>query len=467
MINPNTFRQLEKLLPEGRLLTAQSQLIAYESDALGYKHFTPDAVAIPANIKELTALIKKLNDIELPWLIRGAGTSLSGGPVAAQGGIIVHLSRLKSILEVNIDDAYVVVECGTTLHQINEFLKPYHFHYPPDPSSGKVSTLGGNVACNAGGAHCFRYGVTSNYVLGLEAILLDGTAVRFGGPAGGKGGWSEDWKRLFIGSEGTLGVLTKFWLRIIPTTDKVWTIRATYPDIDKASQAIQALVSHPSFPAAIEFMDPRSIDLIENSPWKVGLPSRSYLILTEIDGPQELVDSRVNAVVQLLYACGALDVEFSDDAFIRNKLWKVRKAIGGFLGQISPDFIVQDAVVPKKNLKEILEFIYKETDEAGIRVATIMHAGDGNLHPIFLFNKAKEGELKAVEDIGKKLMYQVIKLGGTLSGEHGIGNDKASYTSEYFGKLGKEFQLAVPAVFNPANKLNPLKIFPERNFMLP
>lgn len=464
MINPNTIRELEEVLSDGRLLTSESQLVAYEADALGYKHFTPDAVAIPENIEQLTALIKKLNDIDVPWLVRGAGTSLSGGPVAAQGGVIIHLSRLRSILEVNIEDGYVVVECGTTLHEINEALRPYRFHYPPDPSSGKVSTLGGNVACNAGGAHCFRYGVTNNYVLGLEAVLLDGTVVRFGGPAGGRGGWNEDWKRLFIGSEGTLGVMTKFWLRIIPTADKVWTIRATYPDIEKASRAIQALVSHPSFPAAIEFMDPRAVDLIENSPWKVGLPSKSYVILTEIDGPEKLVDSRVSAVTQLLGECGALGVEFSDDAVTRNKLWKVRKAVGGFLGQISPDFIVQDAVVPKKYLREILEFIYQEADQAGIRVATVMHAGDGNLHPIFLFDKEKEGELKAVEDVGKKLMYQVIRLGGTLSGEHGIGNDKASYTAEYFGKIGTKFQLAIPTVFNPRSKLNPRKVFPERIF---
>ncbi|MEQ8880307.1 MAG: FAD-linked oxidase C-terminal domain-containing protein [Cyclobacteriaceae bacterium] len=464
MINSDKIQRLKNILVSGRLLTSPGHLIAYESDALGYKTFTPDAVAIPSDTNELTDLVGALRDLDIPWVIRGAGSSLSGGPIAAQGGVVIHLSKLKSILEINIEEGYAVVECGVTLNQLNNQLKPYQFYYPPDPSSGTVSTIGGNVACNAGGVHCFRYGVTSNYVLGLETILLDGSTVRFGGPAGGRGKWNHDWKRLFVGSEGTLGVLTKLWLRIISQAEKVWTFRATYSDIDKASKAIQKLSVHSAFPAAIEFMDPRAVDLVENSPWAVGLPSGSYMILTEIDGPRKLVDSRVESIVHLLKHCGASDVVYSDDEKSRTDLWKARKAIGGLLGQISPNFIVQDAVIPKKDLKEILEFIYKETDNAGVRVAIVMHAGDGNLHPNFLFNAEKTGELEAIEEISKKLMYKVMELGGTLSGEHGIGNDKSIYTTDYFGELGKKFQMAVSSVFNPKNQLNPLKIFPERRF---
>jgi len=460
----DSLNTLKSLIPSDRLLMAKSQLIAYESDALGYKRFTPDAVIIPDNVDELARLVKELKKMNLPWVIRGAGTSLSGGPVAAQGGVILHLSKLRCINEINIDEGYAIVECGVTLSQLNQELKPYNFHYPPDPSSGTVSTIGGNVACNAGGAHCFRYGVTGNYVLGVEAILTDGSVVHFGGPAGGRGDWYEDWKRLFVGSEGTLGVLTRLWLRILPEAEKVWTFRAIYPDIEKTSNAIRALSSHPAYPVAIEFMDPRSVDLVESSPFAVGLPSGSYMILSEIDGPADLVEARANDIAALLKECGALDVVFSADTEIRKGLWKARKAMGGLLGQISSDFVVQDFVVPKRHLKDILEFIYAEADKAGIRAAIVMHAGDGNLHPNFLFNASKKWELNAVEEIGKKLMNYVIEVGGTLSGEHGIGNDKSAYTGAYFGAIGKKTQLAVSSVFNPIHQLNPLKIFPERSF---
>jgi glycolate oxidase len=320
------------------------------------------------------------------------------------------------------------------------------------------------VASNSGGIHCFRYGVTGNYVLGVEVILMDGSVVRFGGPAGGRGDWQEDWKRLFVGSEGTLGIFTRFWLRLIPRPEKVWTFRATYSGIDGASQAIARLAGHCAFPAAIEFMDPRCVDMVENSPMAVGLPKSSYMILTEIDGPTELVDGRVEMIATILRECGSTDVSYSDQASDRTALWKARKVQGGLLGQISPDFVVQDAVIPKARIGEMLHFIYEQSDAAGIAVTTILHAGDGNLHPNFLFDRRVPGEFEKVEKIGKALMQKVSEMGGTLSGEHGIGNDKSAYMAEHFGATGQAVQMAIPTVFNPTHKLNPLKVFPERAF---
>lgn len=439
-------------------------MVSYESDAIGYKSYQPDAVAIPGNIDELTALIEEVKRINVPWVVRGAGTSLSGGPVAAQNGLVIHLSKLSLIEEVNPKDKYVVVQSGVTLKQLNRQLEAYDLYYPPDPSSEIACTLGGNVACNSGGSHCFRYGVTSNYVLGVEAILTDGSIVQFGGPAGGRGNWKADWKRLFIGSEGTLGVFTRFWLRVVPKPEKVWTFRASFSNFDQAVEAINQLVSHHSFPSAIEFMDPRSVNMVENSPMSAGIPKDSYLILTEIDGPTLLVDSRVNSVVSLLKACGSVDVAFSDHPEKRSQLWKARKVMGGLMGQVSPNFLVQDAVIPKKHLKEALRFIYEISDAHHIKVATILHAGDGNLHPNLLFDSKKPEECKAVEQISKELMKFVIDHNGTLSGEHGIGNDKSHYTSAYFGKCGKDLQLSIAHTFNPTHRLNPLKIFPDRRF---
>lgn len=457
-------RGMRRAMGRGRLLDGAAQLAAYGSDGLGYKHFRPDAVAIPADRGELLALVRFLRDSSHPYVIRGAGTSLSGGPVPAQGGVVIHLSRLRTIESVDVESGVAVVESGVVLNQLDAALRPHGLYYPPDPSTGPVCTLGGNVASNAGGVHCFRYGVTSNYVLGVEVILLDGSVVQFGGPAGGRGAWREDWKRLFVGSEGTLGVFTRFWLRLIPRPEKVWTFRATYRSLDQVSEAIQRLARHNAYPAAIEFMDPRCVDMVENSPYRVGLPQGAFMLLTEIDGPPQLVDRRVPRVAELLGECGADDVAYSDQEKERLGLWKARKAQGGLLGQVSPDFVVQDAVIPKAALGTVLPHIYELADAEGIAAVTIMHAGDGNLHPNFLFDLRKDGDLEKVERIGKALMRKVSEVGGTLSGEHGIGNDKSAYVARHFGEHASRMQLAVARLFNPDHKLNPQKVFPERRY---
>jgi len=460
----NLATQLKRSIRRGRVLTAPAQLAGYDADGLGYKTFRPDAVVIPADADELVNLLRDSRSLNVPVTIRGAGTSLSGGPVAAQGGVVVHTSSLRKVREICTEGYWCEVECSVTLNQLDASLLPYGLFYPPDPSSGPVCTLGGNVAMNAGGAHCFRYGVTSNYVLGIEVVLLDGSVHRFGGPAGGRGAWREDWKRLMVGSEGTLGAFTRFWLRLLPRPEKAWTYRATFADLQSAERAIHALAAHASFPVAIELMDPRCVAMVENSPMAVGLPKDTFLLVTEIDGPSVLLDARATAVAELLNAAGASGVEYSDDETQRNRLWKARKVAGGLMGQLSPDFLVQDAVIPKRALAEVLQLVYDEADAAGLRAVNVFHAGDGNLHPNFLFDSRNPGELEKVEAISKRLMQRVIAVGGTLSGEHGIGNDKTAYMSLFFGEDTLRLQLAVPAVFNPQHQLNPLKVFASRRF---
>ena len=446
-------------------MTSPAQMAGYDADALGYKSFRPDLVVIPGSAEEMSTVIQALHAARVPICMRGAGTSLSGGPVAAQGGAIVHTSRLRAIRNISPDGLWCEVESGVNLRQIDEALEPFGLCYPPDPSSGPVCTIGGNVASNAGGAHCFRYGVTSNYVLGVEVVLLDGSTHRFGGPAGGNGPWIEDWKRLMIGSEGTLGAFTRFWLRLTPRPEKVWTFRASYPDLASAERAIHSLVRHPAFPVAIELMDPRAVALVETSAMAVGLPIDHFLIVTEIDGPAALVDLRVASVAEALRSAGSQDVLFSDRSEDRDNLFKARKAMGGLLGQVSRDFLVQDAVIPKRALANLLQLIYDEADRAEIHVATVMHAGDGNLHPNFLFDSSRPNELKKVEAISKRLMQRVIEVGGTLSGEHGIGNDKSGYMPMVFGEESMRLQLAIPQIFNPHHQFNPMKVFTERRFV--
>lgn len=456
---------LERILLRGRVLSSPAQLAGYASDALGYKVYPPDAVVIPGDAAALADFMREIAGLRVPVSVRGAGTSLSGGPVAAQGGVIVHTSALRNVRTIDADGLWCEVECGVALNDLDAALAPYNLFYPPDPSSGPVCTLGGNVASNAGGAHCFRYGVTSNYVLGVEAVMLDGSVHRFGGPAGGRGNWREDWKRFMIGSEGTLAAFTRFWLRLLPRPQKVWTFRATYPDLHTVEAAIHALVAHSSYPAAIELLDPRGVAIVESSQMACGLPEGFFMLLIEIDGPCELVDSRVEDVARLLREAGSADVVYSDDAAVRAKLWKARKAAAGLLGQISPDYVVQDAVIPKRALADVLNLVYTEADAAGIRAVNVFHAGDGNLHPNFLFNSKVPGDLEKVEKIGKRLMQRVVEVGGTLSGEHGIGNDKSAYMPLIFGPESLRLQWAVPKAFNPAHQLNPMKVLEQRRFV--
>ena len=455
---------LRQVVRHGRVLTAAAQLAGYDADGLGYKCFRPDAVVIPASTEELIQVLKASAGLGVPVTMRGAGTSLSGGPVAAQGGVVIHTSALKKIKHISRDGFWCEVECSVTLKQLDAALSLQGLFYPPDPSSGSVCTVGGNVAMNAGGAHCFRYGVTSNYVLGVEVVLLDGSVHQLGGPAGGRGNWQADWKRLMVGSEGTLGAFTRFWLRTLPRAEKAWTFRSTFQTLKSAEQAIHALVAHSSYPVAIELMDPRCVAMVENSPMAAGLPADAFLLVTEIEGPTSLVDARVQSVAQLLKQAGALQVEFSDDEVQRARLWKARKVAGGLMGQLSPDFLVQDAVIPKRALADVLQLIYDEADAAGLPVVNVFHAGDGNLHPNFMFDSQAAGQLQQVEAISKRLMHRVVEVGGTLSGEHGIGNDKTAYMPLVFGPETLQMQLAVPAVFNPQHQLNPLKVFGSRRF---
>jgi glycolate oxidase subunit GlcD len=458
-------QKLRRVVVRGRILDSPAQRAGYDADGLGYRRYPPDLVVIPADCDEFCTIVEAARSLDVPFTIRGAGTSLSGGPVAAQGGIVIHTSQLRHIRQISSRGFWCEVESGVVLNRLDAALEPHGLFYPPDPSSGPVCTLGGNIAMNAGGAHCFRYGVTSNYVLGVECVMLNGAILRFGGPGGGRGPWREDWKRLMVGSEGTLAAFTRFWLRLLPRPEKCWTWRAAFADLKSAERAVQALALDSSFPVAIELMDPRCVAMVENSPMAMGLPHNCFLIVAEIDGPRVLVDTRAPAVTQLLRDAGAGQVDFSDDEQVRRGLWKARKVAGGLMGQLSPDFLVQDAVIPRRALAEILQLVYDEADAAGLRAVNVFHAGDGNLHPNFLFDSRKPAQVHAVEEISRRLMQRVVEVGGTLSGEHGIGNDKTCCMPLIFGPEAMRLQLSVPRIFNPRHQLNPLKVFDTRRFV--
>ncbi|MES2202310.1 MAG: FAD-linked oxidase C-terminal domain-containing protein [candidate division FCPU426 bacterium] len=462
MLSPKTLQELEKICGAGSVLSHPSALAAYDSDGLSFHRHRPDVVAIPNDSEQLAKVIRLATTAELPYVFRGSGTGLSGGAVAAAGGLMIHLSRLKNILAIDPQNLVCCVEPGVVLNTLNEVLEPLGLFYPPDPSSGFACTLGGNVAENAGGIRCFKYGVTANYVLGVELMSPEGQLLHFGGPEGATG---IDWKALVVGSEGLLGAISKIWLRLKPLPGDPCTFLATFDTLEAASGAILDLVHHPAIPVAAELMDRNCVRLVEASPMAVGLPKDSWVLLAEINGPPELVTAQTPGIEALFQKRGATSVEMTRDGAGRQRLWKARKVAGGLVGQISPDVMIQDAVIPRSKLAEVLREIYEEAERQDLPVINVFHAGDGNLHPNFMFDARDPSQLERVKAAGKHLMQTVIRLGGTLSGEHGIGNDKMEYLPLLMGERELDLQRAVVSLFNPLNQLNPDKVLPNRSYV--
>ncbi|HTB23665.1 MAG TPA: FAD-linked oxidase C-terminal domain-containing protein [bacterium] len=467
-LSPRFLDACRRLLGPAHVLTSAAALTAYDNDALTQGPHRPEAVVLPGSAEELKQVLAWARLETEPYTLRGAGTGLSGGAVAVQGGLLIHLSRLKRILSVDAANLVAEVEPGVVHAALNKALEAQGLFYPPDPSSGFACTLGGNVAENAGGIRCFKYGVTANYVLGLEVMTPAGEVVRLGGPAGGLGAaGGSNWKALFTGSEGMLGCFLRIWLRLKPLPEATRTFLATYASVDQATAAIVDLVHHPLIPVAAELMDPHCVRLVELSPFKAGLDPESWALLAEISGPQPVVDGYAGDIEALLRKHSAGSVRSTEDPAERLKLWKARKVGGGLPGQVSPDVMVQDAVIPRTRLAEVLADIYRESEAEGIPVINLFHAGDGNLHPNFMFDARIPGQAEAVRRLGKRLMEKVISVGGTLSGEHGIGSDKMEYLPLLFSPADLAAQAAVAATFNPDSQLNPGKLLPQRRFRRP
>lgn len=453
---------LEHLCGKAHVLRSKATLLGYESDGLSFQHHPPELVVIPGSQEELKQCLALAKEEQVAYVFRGAGTGLAGACVSEEGGLMIHLSRLKRILEIHPDDFYCVVEPGVVLQHLNDTLQTHGLFYPPDPSSGFASTLGGNVATNAGGIRCFKYGVTSNYVLGLEVLDPSGKLRQFGSPFGvGEG---PDWRALMVGSEGLLGAICKIYLRLKPLPGASCTFLASFKNLQDASAAVNDLVRHPAIPVAIELLDPNTVRLVEASPMKVGLPADSWVLLVEINGPEALLKLQSPAIEKILQARSVIHLESTYDEKERLKLWKARKVAGGLVGQISPDVMIQDAVIPRNRIAEVLEEIYAEAKRQDLPVINVFHAGDGNLHPNFMFDSRDPEQLRKVKEAGRRLMEQVIKVGGTLSGEHGIGNDKMAYLNLVFGPREMALQGVPISLFNPENQLNPGKLLPERHF---
>ncbi len=450
--------RLSLLLPPERLLWQPAQLAAYQSDALTAYHAQPIAIAIPETADEVIALVRFCSKEKIPFVARGSGTSLSGGSLPVAGGIVIALNRLNRILHLDPRQRIAVVEPGVINLAVSTAASAHGLYYAPDPSSQSICTIGGNVAFNSGGAHCLKYGMTSNHVLGLKAVLATGEVVTFGSSSREQLG--PDWCGLFTGNEGLFGIALEVTLQLLPKPECYHTVLAGYRTLEEAGDAVSAIVASGLLPGAIELMDALALEAATAAVHADYPAGCAAVLIVELEGPREIVATERGRLDAILAASQPVEMRPARDSTERLAIWKGRKSAFSAVGRLSPDFIVQDGVVPRRRLGEALRRIGEMTRDAQLRCANVFHAGDGNLHPLILYNGRNPGELERAEALAGKILNMCVELGGSITGEHGVGIEKRDLMRFQFNPEDLNQQMRVRAVFDPHWLLNPAKVFP-------
>ncbi len=452
-------RKLVKILGKDWVKDDKVTLYSYRCDGLTLYTSLPMGVVFPGTTQELVSLVKLLYKEKTSFVARGAGTGLSGGAIPHEGSVIIEMVRFKEVHEVDYLNRTITVGPGVVNLRISEYVNSNGFHYAPDPSSQKACTIGGNVAENSGGPHTLKYGVTVNHVLAVEMVLPDGEIVKIGGTHLGMPG--PDLLALVTGSEGTFGIITKITCRLTPNPEKYVTLLGIYKSVRNSSESVSRIISHGIIPSAMEMLDKVVISAVEKA-LNPGFPlDAEALLIVELDGLADGLEEEAEVVEKLLKDCGATKVNRALNEEERAKIWRARKEAFGAIGQISPSYYVQDGVIPRSKLPEVLEEIYKIGKKYGLTVANVFHAGDGNLHPLILYDFEDIQEVKKAHAIGEEILSSCIQHGGTLSGEHGIGIEKADWMKELYSKNSLDNMQNFRVFFNPENLLNPGKIFPQ------
>jgi glycolate oxidase len=421
---------LARLFPAERLLTRPAQLIPYESDALTAYRKRPLAVVLPETQEEAIEAVRLCHRYAVPFVARGSGTSLSGGSLPVEGGIVIALNRLNRILRIDPEQRIVVVEAGVVNLEVSKAAAPYGLFYAPDPSSQLICTIGGNLAYNSGGAHCLKYGMTSNHVLGIKAVLPDGEVVTLGGESLELAG--PDLVGLFVGSEGLFGVALEVILRLVPKPEVYRTVLAAYPDLEMAGNAVAQVVASGLLPGAIEMMDRLAIQAAEAAVGAKYPEGAQVVLIIELEGDRWQVEEQFQTLMGVIQASGATAVRVAQDAADRLRIWTGRKSAFSAVGRLSPDYLVQDGVVPRSRLGAALAEIERLGHEYGLQVANVFHAGDGNLHPLILYDGRQPGALERAEKLAGTILQMCIRYGGSITGEHGIGVEKLHYLPNMF-----------------------------------
>jgi glycolate oxidase len=440
------------------LITGESQLQTYECDGLTNFRVMPGAVVLPRTAQEVQAVVRICARHKIPFVSRGAGTGLSGGALPAAGGVVISLARMNRILEVDIANRLVVVEPGVINAHVTQRVAAQGYFYAPDPSSQSVCTIGGNVAENSGGAHCLKYGFTVTHVMALEVVLPSGELVQFGSPTLDEPGY--DLAGVFVGSEGTLGVATKITLRIVKRPEVVQTLLAAFDSIQAAGQTVSDIIAARMLPAALEIMDSLAIQAAEAAV-HAHYPVCGALLLVELDGPNSEVETLMREVRTLCGKNGAWEIRVAQSEQERALVWKGRKAAFAAVGRISPNYIVQDGVIPRTALPHLLTEIDRMAMAVSLRVANVFHAGDGNLHPLVLYDRAIAGQEEAALDLSYRILRLCVDNGGSITGEHGVGKEKQEALGYMFSEPDLATMQLVRCAFDPENIANPDKVFPR------
>lgn len=458
LVTSEDWKVLQGSLPKDAILTNPIELIPYEVDgSLGLGEV--QGVLLPRNVEELVRIVRWAAERKIPLIARGAGTGLSGGAVAPEGGVMVSLARMKAVIEMDEAGRSVVVQPGIVHLTLDEYVKTKGLYYPPDPASGRASTIGGNLGENAGGPHCFKYGVTTNYVMGLETVLSDGRVLHTGGRAFDYPEY--DLTSLLVGGEGTLGIVTEAQLRLMRNVPGIKTLMATFPSVEVAGEAVSAVISKGLVPATLEMMDKTMIGIVENYV-HAGLPvDAEALLIIEADGHPASLDSQMAEIFEVMKAQGATELRLAQNQAERDKIWFARKSAFGAIAQISPAYLMVDGAVPRSRLATTLAEINRICAKHELRVGYVFHAGDGNLHPLILFNPQDEAMVKRMHEAGREVMEHCVSVGGTITGEHGVGSEKRQYMRLMFNEDELRVMQDIKEVFDPTNLMNPGKIIPE------
>jgi glycolate oxidase len=450
--------RLRAELGAAKVIDDRQELRTYECDGLAHYKVVPGLVVLAESTADVVAVVTACTEAGVPFVARGSGTGLSGGALPHADGVLVVTSRMRTIIEIDRDGQRAVVEPGVINLHVTRASAPSGYYYAPDPSSQQVCSIGGNVAENSGGAHCLKYGFTTNHVLGVEFVEPSGEVVEIGGKAPDPPGY--DLLGAIVGSEGTLGIATRVTVRLTRAPESVQTLLAGFDGTDAAGQAVSAIIAAGVIPAAVEMMDALAIEAAEAAV-HCGYPDGAGAVLiVELDGPASEVDAQFAQVRELCEKAGAFEIRIAADDAERALFWKGRKSAFAAVGRISPDYIVQDGVIPRTALPEVLRAIADLSASSGVRVANVFHAGDGNLHPLVLFDDAVPGQAERAEEVSGAILDLCLEHGGSITGEHGVGSDKAKYMPRMFTAEDLDTMQLVRCAFDPDGLSNPGKVFP-------
>jgi glycolate dehydrogenase FAD-linked subunit len=450
--------ELRAIVGERYLLVEKEDVIVYEQDGSIFQ-VLPEIVVVPADVAEVAAVVKAAKRANVPIVPRGSGTGLAGGAVPAEGGVLLSLTRLNRIIKIDLENRLAIVEPGVINVEVTKAVAPGGFFYAPDPSSQAACSIGGNVANNSGGPHTLAYGVTTNHVLGVEVVLDDGAIVWLGGEVPDTPGY--DLCGVFVGSEGTLGIVTKVAVKLMQTRESVRTLLAIFDDMDDATKTVVDITSAGIIPAALEIMDHTTIEAVERGA-PVGFPrDAAAVLIVEVEGLREHTELSIRLASEVCQGNGAREVRLAKDESERQLLWKGRKGAFGAMGVLAPNYYVQDGVVPRSHLPEMMRRVAAISKEFNLTIANVFHAGDGNLHPNILFDMRKPGELERVIEAGAATLRACVELGGSITGEHGVGMEKKAYIGLLFNDTDLAAMTRVRRAFDPDDRFNPAKLFPS------